>query len=181
MKKFLQGVARWMLRDELAELRKNALFDPLTGCYSRQGMDNIVEEEKTQQRHGVVGVLYVDLDGFKRINDEYGHAAGDKILCEAADAMRKVCRKQDVIIRRGGDEFIVVLCRGSSVEEDDLGAVAEKIRAAVAAQNIYSITASVGFTLIRKDEVISESTFERADHALYVSKESGKNRVTVVD
>ena len=128
-----------------------------------------------------VSALLADIDHFKRVNDSYGHAAGDQVLCEVANRLRSACRISDVVARYGGEEFIVVL-----PETDGAGAVkaAEKIRWAVAARPIVletggrlRISASVGAAELRTGSGTAAQLLAAADTALYDAKERGRDRV----
>jgi diguanylate cyclase (GGDEF)-like protein len=98
------------LRTELARAEREATFDALTGCLNRRGWTRCLgAEERRCRRHDLDAVVVVvDLDGLKTVNDEYGHAAGDRRLVECADALRAAVRAEDAVARIGGDEFAVL-------------------------------------------------------------------------
>jgi diguanylate cyclase (GGDEF)-like protein len=164
-------------------MREQATHDALTGLYNRAAaIELLTKELARQQRHGAsVGVVLVDLDSFKQINDQYGHLIGDQVLQEAAQAMLKCVRPYDFIGRFGGEEFIVALpgC-------DLMNAVshAERMRAALEQVRIHwptgsvSVTASFGVTValpgIDADVI---QLIRAADDALYRAKRNGRNRV----
>jgi len=165
----------------LATLKQMADFDGLTAAQTRAHFF----EQATQrlQQKGAVGVLMIDLDHFKQINDTYGHAAGDQVLTSAAARIRHCLRSQDLLGRIGGEEFAVLI---AGVSEAELLAVAERIREAVAATAIaleeqsISVTTSIGVSLRQPDEKLSLQTLlASADKALYEAKRQGRNRVVL--
>ncbi|MCA1833462.1 MAG: GGDEF domain-containing protein [Actinobacteria bacterium] len=158
------------------------MTDPLTGAPNRRSLEAaLAEETKRATRFGrPFSVLMVDVDRFKRVNDEYGHAVGDRVLVEIAARIRKAVRSDlDVVARYGGEEFTVVL-----PETDPLGAVivAEKIRDAVAVsptEDGIDLTVSVGVASCPDDGVAADSLLAAADAALYQAKRGGRDRVVV--
>lgn len=161
-----------------------ALTDPLTGLYDRAYLDRHLDEliKRVHQGGITAAVLMFDIDHFKQVNDTHGHDAGDDVLRELAARTLNSVRSVDLVARQGGEEFVVVM------PETDLSiaaAVAERLRAAVArepftvkadGQNI-SITISVGVTAAAGDD--RERMLKRADIALYMAKNQGRNRVVV--
>ena len=169
------------------ELRLLALYDPLTGLANRQLLNHTLNHTliADREQHTALALIFFDLDGFKAVNDERGHGAGDAVLTEIAQRLRHAMRHEDTIARFGGDEF-VVLCTG--VDEAMATSLGERIREAVAhpltgiAEGLH-VTASVGVALHEcgGGTVASVSDMLRsADSAMYQSKKAGKNRVTVV-
>jgi diguanylate cyclase (GGDEF)-like protein len=125
-------------------------------------------------------VIFVDLDEFKRINDVYGHAAGDKALMAASDKIRSALRSNDVVGRLGGDEFLVV-CPGISCADEGLG-VAERIASSLrsrmpVAEGHITLRASVGFAWTITSEESPDALVARADAAMYTSKLDGVGSV----
>ena len=162
-----------------------AAIDPLTGTYNRRFGMQRVEEEWARAIRGdsPVGVLALDLDHFKAINDEHGHLTGDRVLRETALIVRTALREGDVLIRTGGEEFLVLL-PGASVA--DVAEIGERIRCVVAAARVPVVTTEVrvtvslgGASTTDRSITSSEMLLETADAALYASKHSGRNRVTV--
>ena len=118
----------------------------------------------------------VDLDHFKRINDQFGHLYGDEVLLLLARIMRDSFRHQDKVFRFGGEEFVVVL---KAVSEDEVRAALERFRVAVATYpfpQVGQVTASIGYTRIHADDTIPEIV-GRADEALYVAKDNGRDQI----
>ena len=158
----------------LAELdhRRRSIVDPLTGALNRQALANRLAELRAQAVGSgkPVCAIACDLDRFKRVNDLYGHARGDRVLKETVLAMRSVLRGFDSLYRIGGEEFVIVLPR-ATVEQG--AEVAERIRAAVelARPGGLDVTASFGVASSTGDVVAA------ADKALYAAKRRGRNRV----
>ena len=170
-----------VVRDNLEEQRQKALIDPLTGLPNRAAWSERLEQEVAQwQRHGNSLLLaMLDLDHFKRINDNYGHLAGDRVLKIIASVLRRRLRGSDFIARFGGEEFVLL------VPDTPLAVgarLAESLRAAIEACPFHfkgepvTITVSVGMTAFKTGEH-SDSVLKRADQALYRAKNAGRNRV----
>ncbi|HSC82127.1 MAG TPA: diguanylate cyclase [Pseudomonas sp.] len=168
-------------RDHIEEQRQKALTDPLTGLPNRAALGERLDLEVARwQRYGGELLLAVlDIDHFKRINDEYGHLAGDKVLKIIASELAKRLRKTDFLARFGGEEF-VLLVPGTPL--DGGLQLLETLRAAIEACPFHfrgervTITLSSGVTPFAKSES-SEQVFERADQALYRAKRGGRNRI----
>lgn len=168
-------------REHLEEQRQKALLDPLTGLPNRAAWSERVEREMLEwQAHGGhLAMAILDLDHFKRINDSYGHLAGDKVLKIVADQLRKRLRSGDFIARFGGEEFVLLLPQTSPAAAAQ---IAEVLRATVEACPFHFkgervvITTSIGLGAFRSGER-GDQVLKRADTALYRAKESGRNRV----
>jgi diguanylate cyclase (GGDEF)-like protein len=162
------------------EHRAESVLDPLTGLLNRQALDQRFEELSHQARltGASVGVIVGDLDHFKRVNDEYGHAQGDAVLQDTAYAMRKTMRAFDLIYRLGGEEFMVLL-PGANLE--DAREVAERLREAVvgARPGGIDVSISLGVSAASGRHISYEDLFNAADSALYEAKRAGRNRVSV--
>ncbi|WP_236187666.1 GGDEF domain-containing protein [Pseudomonas pharyngis] len=170
-------------REHLEEQRQKALIDPLTGLPNRAAWTERLEYEITQwQQHGnTLSLAMLDLDHFKRINDNYGHLAGDKVLKIIATVLRKRLRGSDFIARFGGEEFVLLL----PATPPAVGAkLLETLRAAIEACPFHfkgervTITVSMGLAAFRPGEH-SDLVLKRADQALYRAKNAGRNRVEV--
>jgi diguanylate cyclase (GGDEF)-like protein len=166
-------------------LQRLAALDPLTDAYNRRfGLVRLQEEFGRALRvSGPLGVLMVDLDHFKAVNDTYGHLVGDRLLRAVAGSIRRVSREGDVLMRYGGEEFLMVV-PGAAMT--DLSELAERIRRSVAATEVMdgerrvSVTASIGGAAYPQHEVASATELvERADSSMYTSKEMGRDRVTL--
>ncbi|MFO7809393.1 diguanylate cyclase [Guyparkeria sp.] len=165
------------------DLQRVAALDPLTGLYNRRfGMKRLEEElARIQRNQTPMSLIIIDLDHFKRLNDTYGHLAGDKVLVRAASVIRDMLRKGDVVMRYGGEEFIAIL-PGSDIEDSE--EVAERIRFALAqscveiAGHTLSVTASLGIACTANDRLTSaEPLMKLADSRLYAAKSGGRDRV----
>jgi diguanylate cyclase (GGDEF)-like protein len=133
-----------------------------------------------QQQHIPFGVLFMDIDHFKRINDTYNHETGDQVLVMVANTLRHNMRSEDAVARWGGEEFVALL---AGLDDTGLVVMAEKLRTLVERsflrlkdQNV-GVTISIGITLIRMDDTF-KSVIDRADHNMYKSKQAGQNCVT---
>jgi diguanylate cyclase (GGDEF)-like protein len=159
-------------------LQQLATTDPLTGVGNRLGMAQEMERQESERiRYGrPYTVLIVDLDHFKRINDRFGHAAGDQVLQEVSSAILSNLRDSDHAFRYGGEEFVAIL---AETKLDGAIAVAERIREGVDAAQVeceghkVHVTVSVGVAEAGAD------VLDRADRALYKAKKAGRNRIKV--
>ncbi|KAB0497977.1 GGDEF domain-containing protein [Pseudomonas vancouverensis] len=168
-------------REHLEEQRQKALVDPLTGLPNRAAWSERLDQEVKQwQQHGNTLLLaMLDLDHFKRINDNYGHLAGDKVLKIIATVLRKRLRGTDFIARFGGEEFVLLM--PATAQANGLKLM-ESLRAAIEACPFHfkgepvTITVSIGMTAFRAGEH-GDQVLKRADQALYRAKNAGRNRV----
>lgn len=167
------------------ELNEKADKDALTGANSRRALEERGPElmRRAETLNENLSVIVFDIDFFKKINDKYGHAAGDYVLRELGQVVAtRVTRSQDFFARFGGEEFVIILV-GAPVKP--ASEVAERIRIAIEAHNFVfegakiPVTISCGVAARMGDENVWESLFKRADDALYQSKQNGRNRVTV--
>jgi two-component system cell cycle response regulator len=165
------------------EMRHRATHDALTGVYNRGAILEQLQLEwlRAQRDGGTLGVIMCDLDHFKRVNDAYGHPAGDAVLREAARRMRSVMRSYDAVGRYGGEEFLIVIPRCS---QDTICSLAERLREAIAGEAVsigstaLPISMSIGVSV--RDEqrdVEPHALLHAADAALYKAKHAGRNRV----
>ena len=168
------------LRAELEAQRREAMIDPLTGLFNRRAMDHHLEYLWEEDQH--LSVLAMDIDHFKHINDSYGHAIGDIVIRNVADVVRKCIRGEDIAIRYGGEEFLVLL---PNTHLEGAVTVAEAIRKRIEALRLVRkndnfilepFTISLGVAK-RRDDDDRDSLFDRADKALYQAKSNGRNQV----
>lgn len=174
-----------MLRQLWLSIRKYAadsVYDSVTGLFNRRGFHQIALNiiSLASRQKNCVAILLVDLDGFKLLNDQKGHLAGDQLLREVGKCLKSSLRSCDVVARYGGDEFIILL---SAISNDKANLVAERICTSIAdefGQGETPITASIGVadSLIEpKAEDAIKDLIEKADQSLYAAKRTGKNRV----
>jgi diguanylate cyclase (GGDEF)-like protein/PAS domain S-box-containing protein len=158
-----------------ALLQHMADHDPLTGLLNRRAFGRALEAHlaAVRERGADGALLLVDLDDFKRVNDERGHKAGDELLIACADALRRRLRDGDLVARLGGDEFAVLLPRAGRH-----GAEAAS-RAIVAAIGSGAVTASVGVVLITGASASADALLSGADHVMYVAKPAGGGDVRI--
>ncbi|HGM6602609.1 TPA: GGDEF domain-containing protein [Serratia marcescens] len=168
------------LYNERDKFNNLSMIDPLTGLYNRRGLENKITmllEPQTGHHY----VLLLDIDHFKVYNDSYGHAMGDRALVQVAVAIRDAVRSRDIVVRYGGEEFLVLL---TNVHEGYAAQLAERVRQRVAELNIPhgaspqhsgTLTLSAGISALEKLDI--ESAIGAADAALYLAKHSGRNNI----
>ena len=176
---FLLDTQKELLEDN-SELTRMALTDNLTGLSNRTHMNQILHKEFSRfERHSQrFGIIMLDIDHFKAINDKFGHDAGDTVLKKLAATFASAIRSSDFIDRWGGEEFLICC---TTIEEEDLLPIAETIRQLVANTSFEhkgQITASLGCGAIVKGESIGD-LIKRADVALYEAKNNGRNQSMV--
>lgn len=165
------------------ELKVIALHDQLTGIPNRRYAESFLNAKINEYKDlGIaLGVIFGDIDNFGNFNNTYGHELGDKVLKTVSNTMLNAIRKNDLIGRWGGEEFLVIL---PAIDYDELEKNAEKIRMLVENSILREngdelhITISLGATMIKKEDYL-QSLVKRADDLMYESKKSGKNRVTM--
>ncbi|GGD48462.1 hypothetical protein GCM10012288_23340 [Malaciobacter pacificus] len=165
----------------VAELKQVSITDKLTGVYNRHHLDCVLEDTaKIINRYeNNYGVIILDLDKFKEINDTFGHHAGDIVLQEFSKLLKDSVRESDIVGRWGGDEFLLLI---PFIDKDSIEILANHIKETINKYKfsfVDKLTASLGATLIKKDDT-EESLISRADHALYKAKEEGKNKVEIL-
>lgn len=180
---FSDNSPRVRLAERVEELEKLALLDPLTRLGNRRyGELNLASRLNGLERYGwSFGVLFMDIDYFKKVNDLYGHDVGDRILRIVAATILNGTRSSDIVSRWGGEEFMVLVPHADVKQLKD---VAEKIRVLVEKSSIsvegknIEATLSIGATLAREGDT-AETLMKRADDLLYKSKSEGRNRLTI--
>ena len=165
-------------RSKMKELEATADIDAVTGIFNRRGFDReLVRSLAYVKRYGTRAALfYIDLDGFKPVNDRYGHAAGDAVLKAIAAMLSRNVRASDTVARLGGDEFSLILW---NLGEGDAGSKAWALEAAITEAVIdwegeaLAVGASIGFAMIGADDELA-AVMARADHAMYARKAQRK-------
>jgi len=156
--------------------------DPLTGLVNRLALNELIDQavERAQQHGRQIALLYIDLDGFKQINDRHSHEVGDQFLCIASRRMSSSVRQDDVVARVGGDEFIILLSDDVSVEK--AGVLAERILTSAREPVVIGgaslhYSASIGVSVYPVHADSKQRLMRAADEAMYAAKNSGKDRV----
>ncbi len=170
------------IRHEVRRLQDAALRDHLTGIWNRRYMTRRMEIALWGFQHQEIpfGIFFIDIDGFKAINDTYGHKTGDQVLVMVAETLQHNLRGEDLLARWGGEEFIALL---AGLDEAGLTTVAYKLGALVRYSTVrneaedINVTVSIGMTLARKEDTV-KTLVDRADQNMYRSKKNGRNHVT---
>ncbi len=177
---FSSNSAKAHILERLAEMERNALLDTLTGLANRRYMEMQLRSrlEDFRRNKWLFGVLFVDVDHFKDVNDRFGHEVGDKTLRMVGQTLEKSSRYSDQVGRWGGEEFLAII---SNVTTQRLSDVAERFRVLVEHSGfmqggMVGVTVSIGASEVREDDS-AESLVNRADQNLYLAKQSGRNRV----
>jgi diguanylate cyclase len=167
-----------------AEVRLNdlAYFDPVTGLHNRHYFRERIDAAvaRAGREHGRCALIYIDLDGFKQVNDTLGHDGGDELLREVGRRLNETLRRSDGVCRLGGDEFAVII--DDDIQEHQVGAIAAKLVEVLAApyrlgdRGAPAVTASIGACLYPEEADDRDSLMRHADTAMYRAKERGKNR-----
>ena len=169
------------------QLRKAAYHDALTQLPNRRLLLDRLQQAmaKARREKCALAVCYLDLDGFKSVNDKLGHASGDQLLIQVANRLKSCIREGDTVARLGGDEFVILLNKVADV--DECRQILERLLKSVAANYIIAnteqsdISISIGVTLFPSDLVDPEILLRHADHAMFAAKHSGKNRFVFFD
>ena len=180
----LMDPAEHAFQDDIARRVESARTDPLTGLLTRRFLVDQLPPlmEACLHNEQPFSILIIDLDYFKSVNDRYGHLMGDQVLCAVAKVLQQAIRAADTALRFGGEEFCIAL---PGAPTEIAMRVAERVRLMISELTFedstgqsFTISTSVGVAEIHPDESISE-WLERADRALYVAKEGGRDRVTL--
>lgn len=167
----------------ITELRELAGRDPLTDTLNRRGFMERAEQEIARARryNRPLSVISGDIDFFKKVNDLFGHAVGDRAIRTFADVMRTACRDGDIIGRLGGEEFVILLPETSPTQASVIASRIRELYAETSVQDLdgkHILTASFGVTALEDNDKNVDSLLGRADDALYTAKKNGRNRVT---
>lgn len=173
-------------RKEKQQLENLAHRDALTDLHNRTFFERRLPEDMSRANleETSLALLYIDLDGFKPVNDHHGHETGDAVLCEVALRLRKGLRQNDMVCRIGGDEFAVILPGVSS--RDDARTIAEQMIKRLSQPyeikgEVQNLGASIGVAFLNKDTHDSHDLVRKADAAMYRAKQSGKGCVAFAD
>ena len=180
---FSDNTPKLAITQRIKELEKMALLDPLTELANRRYIElNMQTKLDEMRRYGrPFGILFMDIDHFKKINDLHGHDIGDKVLIMVSNTFIKNVRTSDIVGRWGGEEFLAII---PNINEDQLYFTANKLCILVEQSGfsldsgIVQVTVSIGATLAQPKDTI-ETLLERADKLLYYSKTTGRNRVSI--
>jgi diguanylate cyclase (GGDEF)-like protein/PAS domain S-box-containing protein len=174
------------LKEHERELEHIASFDLLTGLPNRAVLADRLQLEMAHclRRRKQLAVVFIDLDGFKQVNDQHGHGVGDELLIALALRMKEAVREGDTLARIGGDEFVAILT-GLDLPKDCETVLSRLLTAAaepvVVSGVLLKVSASIGVTLYPQDAAIADQLVRHADHAMYQAKQSGKNRYHYFD
>ena len=180
---FSDNTPKLAITQRIKELEKMALLDPLTELANRRYIElNMQTKLDEMRRYGrPFGILFMDIDHFKKVNDLHGHDIGDKVLIMVSNTFIKNVRASDIIGRWGGEEFLAII---PNINEEQLYLTANKLRALVERSGfsvdsgIVQVTVSIGAALAQPKDT-TETLMERADKLLYYSKTNGRNRVSI--
>jgi diguanylate cyclase (GGDEF)-like protein/PAS domain S-box-containing protein len=160
---------------------RHANVDPLTSLPNRRLFSECLKNEllRAQRSRTQLALLFIDLDGFKQVNDLYGHEVGDLLLMETAHRLSKCVRQTDIVARLGGDEFTIILTQLDDLEHIQL--VCQKILDALSTPfriklQVTGVSASIGISLYPFDALVPEDMLRKADQAMYAAKQTGKNQ-----
>ena len=160
---------------------RNAYYDSLTNLPNRMLFKDRLEQEVRYAGRGglTLALLFIDLDGFKDVNDRYGHAAGDHVLQESARRLAACVRASDTVARLGGDEFTIIITDVRKISHIEVLAqqiLRELARPIMVQDNCASVSGSIGITLYPQDAMLPEDLVRNADQAMFVAKKEGRNR-----
>jgi diguanylate cyclase (GGDEF)-like protein len=175
------GERNQRLEEALEQVKRLAVTDELTGAYNRRNLLEILRKQKALADRGNLSfsICFFDLDHFKKINDQLGHAAGDEVLKRVVAVTQRIIRDGDYLVRYGGEEFVVVLI---ATVVDKAEVVAERIRATIEGESFRQIdpalrvTISLGCTEFRPNESL-DAMIARADASMYEAKKRGRNTI----
>jgi len=168
-----------LVQDKIGRLKSEVQTDPLTQLLNRRGLSAVLDFYQTMRQP--FAVLALDIDHFKRVNDNWGHDVGDRVIQQVAETLSASARQSDVVCRNGGEEFLMLL---PMTDIEEARRIAERIRAEIAAASLAdvgTITLSVGVAAWQDESVPLEQSLKQADAALYQAKNDGRNCVRVAE
>jgi diguanylate cyclase (GGDEF)-like protein len=167
------------------KLHEQAIHDPLTGLFNRRYLEETLWRElhRAHRRNSPVGVAMLDLDHFKRLNDTFGHDAGDSLLRELGQLLREKLRKSDIACRYGGEEFVLILPDSSLADTqrrvEQIRGLIKELRIRHRDQLCDAIATSAGVAAAPEHGSTAAELLSAADNALYAAKQAGRDRVVV--
>ena len=178
---FTDNSSQMQIIRDYAKLKNEAYMDPVAETSNRRYCETVINTKLYELRSFKVpfGLIFMDVDGFKDINDKFDHRTGDQVLHMVAKTAENVLRRQDTIARWGGDDFVIVV---PNVSEGAIEMVAERVRVLVGKSFLIvndkevSVTASLGATMARAEDTV-DSIVKRVDDLMFKSKQAGKNKV----
>jgi diguanylate cyclase (GGDEF)-like protein len=174
---------RSLLQQSEERLQALAVRDSLSGLFNRRYMEETLEREisRALREKRCLGVIMADMDGFKLINDSFGHALGDAVLCRVANILARHTRKSDVVCRFGGDEFILILpecaLEDAVLRAQSLRRMVEEASFLFDSADVGRVTLSMGVSALPEHGAEAADLLRAADRALYIAKRDGRNRV----
>ncbi len=176
---FFNGAAK-IIEKQYKKLEKMTVTDHLTGAYNRRYMDKKINDllEGYNRNKNISSIITFDIDNFKKINDQYGHSVGDKVLVEIAKNTRERVRTLDRVCRSGGEEFVILL---PDTGEDEARLLCEKLRTSISQLPLLqsvTVTISCGVSAVVANDT-KDNWLKRSDQAMYKAKNNGKNTVVV--
>src|SRR5450830_923674 len=174
------------IKEHEAELDRVAHYDSLTGTPNRRLLSDRLQQSilRADRHNKTLAVCYIDLDGFKFVNDNYGHQAGDELLIGIVNNLKNILRAEDTLSRLGGDEFILLIndCGSPADCSIILERILETIKVPITVDDaVINVSGSIGVSLYPHDHSDADSLLRHADQAMYRAKESGRNRFHLFD
>lgn len=185
---YLSNIKKIMDEPKIIEEEKSEFIaetstkDELTGLYLRDVFDvflnKLIEENKRNNNN--LSLLMIDIDDFKKVNDNYGHQKGDEVLSKVGDILNETIRKMDFVARYGGEELCVIM---PNTNKENASLTANRIRENISKVNFdeFSITVSIGVSQLNENITFSKDLILYADKALYKAKNNGKNRIEIYE
>lgn len=165
---------RYTHKHQIEELKRQADLDPLTQCLNRNALEDSFKRVFFEYNNSAL--MFVDADYFKKINDTYGHQYGDDVLVMLSETFKKLCRDGDLICRFGGEEFVIYL---PNIGLEEARLIAERIHSYLNNLKDKKVTVSIGLTNCSNSESLDDAIL-RADKAVYMAKENGRNRTEII-
>lgn len=184
-----QSYAQVSLLKELDEVKRNSYIDNLTRAWNRGAIEGILFKQilLSKSHNEIFGVIFFDIDNFKRINDTYGHNVGDNVIRQTSKLALSCLRENDALGRWGGEEFLIII---NSSKPNVIKAVAQRVLSKISNTSILVESEEINFTVsmgvmavspLEQGDLDSESVIEQVDKALYRAKQTGKNKIVMVE